>query len=414
MPASGQVAERVLRESYGRLLAMLAARTRDLTAAEDALCDAFAAALESWPVAGIPTRPEAWLLTVSRNRLRDAWRQQRTLAAVQETLHCIADEYADEETAIQFPDERLRLMFACAHPAIDAAVRPALMLQVVLGIDVARMAGAFLTSPAALSQRLVRAKAKIREAGIPFEVPAERDLEARLADVLDGIYAAYGTGWNDVEGADSLTAGLTREAIQLGEATVQLLPGEAEPLGLVALMLACEARAGARRDAAGRYVALSEQDTRAWDRGRIAQAEALLLAAATRAHLGPYQLEAAIQSAHCQRSLGAAVAPEALLALYDGLIALKPAIGARVSRACALAAVSGPEIALAELDSLPPAATRNYQAYWAARAHLALDAGRREEAMAAFERAMALTDNPAVRAYLMERHTTARAGAGVP
>ncbi len=407
MPASGQVAERVLRESYGRLLAMLASRTHDLAAAEDALGDAFAAALESWPRSGIPTRPEAWLLAVSRNRLRDGWRQARTHAAVHDSLLLIADEFADEDTGVTFPDERLRLMFACAHPAIDAAVRPALMMQVVLGLDVARMAGAFLTSPAALSQRLVRAKAKIREAGIPFEVPAADEIEQRLADVLDGIYAAYGTGWNDVEGADSRIAGLTGEAIQLGEATVSLLPDEAEPLGLLALMLACEARAGARRDRQGRYVALSDQDTRVWDRSRIERAEALLRRGAALARLGPYQLEAAIQSAHCQRALGKAVAPTALLALYDGLIALKPSTGALVSRACAFAAVEGPAAALSQLDRLPVSTTRNYQAYWAARAHLALAAGNGEEAASAFERAMALTDNPAVKAYLKQRQSLA-------
>lgn len=407
--ASEQTAERILRESYGRLLAMLATRTHEIAAAEDALSEAFAAALESWPRTGVPQLPEAWLVTVSRNRLHDAWRHARVRDAVCDTLQLIADEYIETESGAPFPDERLRLMFVCAHPAIDQQVRPPLMLQAVLGIDVARMAGAFLTSPAALGQRLVRAKHKIRQAGIPFDLPAADDLEPRLADVLDGIYAAYGTGWNDVEGADSKTAGLTAEAIQLGEAVVQLLPKAAEPLGLLALMLFCEARARARRDADGRYVALSLQDTRTWDRSRIAAAEALLLRAAQCASIGPFQLEAAIQSAHCQRYLGAAVAPADLLALYDGLIALRPSVGALVSRACAVDAVSGAAAALVELDAIPPRLARDYQPYWAARAHLLAQVDR-TAAMLAYERAIALADSAAVIDFLLARCAELRAG----
>ena len=317
-------AEHTLRESYGRLIALLARRTHDLAAAEDALGDAFAIALAQWPALGVPANPEAWLLTVARNKLRDQWRSHTLHATASETLRALADEYAERDPALTFPDERLRLMFVCAHPAIAAAVRSPLMLQVVLGLDVARMSGAFLSSPAALAQRLVRAKQKIKDAGIPFEVPAREALPARLQDVLDGIYVAYGTGWDDIDGTEYKHAGLTEEALQLGAAMVMLMPAAAEPLGLLALMLFCDARTAARRAASGNYVPLSEQDTREWDQNKIATADALLIKAAAYRDFGPYQLEAAIQSAHCQRRRGSPVAPAAMLALYDRLVELRP------------------------------------------------------------------------------------------
>lgn len=400
------VAERVLRESYGRLVAILATRTRDVAAAEDALGDAFAAALATWPTNGVPTNPEAWLLTTSRNRLHDAWRHARLGAEISESLQALTDSFVDENPEMIFPDERLRLMFVCAHPAIEPTVRAPLMLQTVLGLDVARIAGAFMTSPATLGQRLVRAKRKIRDAGIPFTMPAAEDLPARVQDVLDGIYAAYGTGWDDVEGADHKTAGLTFEALQLGEAVVTLLPTHAEPIGLLALMLFCEARAGARRDAQGRYVPLSQQDTNRWELSWIARAEQLLLTSAGYHDLGPFQLEAAIQSAHCQGRLGAPVAPAHVLALYDGLMALQPSLGAAVSRASVISEVHGPQAALAALAELPASAVQGYQAYWAALAHLHSLIMDTTAAVAAFDRAIALAESTAVREYLLARRRT--------
>jgi len=256
--AARAAAELAARASYGRLLATLARQWRDLSAAEDALAEAFRAALESWPKAGVPARPEAWLLTSARNALIDAARRRRARADATPTLVLVAGR-DDEGDSGAFPDERLKLLFVCAHPAIDASVRPALMLQAVLGLDAARIAAAFLTSPAALGQRLVRAKARIREAGLAFAVPEQAELPERLHCVLQAIYAAYGSGWEDVAGADRKRQGLTGEAIFLARLVAALLPAEPEARGLLALILHCEARQAARRDPAGSFVALSDQ-----------------------------------------------------------------------------------------------------------------------------------------------------------
>jgi RNA polymerase sigma-70 factor (ECF subfamily) len=399
--AAREAAEQAARRSYGRLVAILSARTRDIAASEDALADAFARALERWPADGVPAQPEAWLLSVARNRTLDAWRHSRVRDEAAQTLLLLADEIdAEGSDGEAVPDERLRLLFVCAHPAIDAAARAPLMLQTVLGLDAARMAGAFLTAPATLGQRLVRAKARIRAAGIPFEYPQARDLPQRLQDVLDGIYAAYGTGWDDVDGADATPRGLTAEAIDLGRILCGLMPNEPEPQGLLALMLFCESRAAARRGAAGDYVPLDVQDTARWDRAMREQAEQVLLHAAKMKVLGAYQMEAAIQSAHCARRLGAQVPPDALVALYDGLIALRPSIGARVSRACAVATAAGPAEGLRALDALGRAEVINYQPYWAARAHLLGGTGAVDAAREASARAAGLSTSPAVRAYL--------------
>jgi len=306
---------------------------------------------------------------------------------------------ADAEGAT-VPDERLRLLFVCAHPAIDAPARAPLMLQTVLGLDAARMAGAFLTSPSTLGQRLVRAKARIRAAGIPFEYPQPRDLPQRLQDVLDGIYAAYGTGWEDVDGADALPRGLTAEAIDLGRILCHLMPDEPEPLGLLALMLFCESRTAARRSETGAYVPLDQQDITRWNHELLAQAEHHLRQASGMRSLGTYQLEAAIQSAHCERRAGAPVPPETLVALYEGLLALRPSIGAQVSRACALANARGPDIGLQALDAIPADQVTNYQPFWAARAHLLAAGGARAAARQAYDRAIGLSANAAVRSYL--------------
>jgi RNA polymerase sigma-70 factor (ECF subfamily) len=309
-PAAHQAAERAARDSYGRLLAILSARTHDIAASEDALADAFARALERWPADGIPQQPDAWLLSVARHRKLDAWRHTRVQDKATQTLMLLAGE-VDDGTAhghdgAAVPDERLRLLFVCAHPAIDAPARAPLMLQTVLGIDAARMAGAFLTSPSTLAQRLVRAKARIRAAGVPFEYPQARELPHRLRDVLDGIYAAYGTGWDDVDGADALPRGLTGEAIDLCRILCGLMPNEPEPLGLLALMLFCDARLAARRSDTGAYVPLDQQDITRWNHELLTEAEHHLRQASTLASLGPYQLEAAIQS-RAARNAGVAV-----------------------------------------------------------------------------------------------------------
>lgn len=400
------VAELAARQSYGRLLAILSARTTDIAASEDALADAFAAALDSWPRDGVPANPPAWLLTVARNHILDQWRRSEVREAAGETLLLMADEFADTGTGERsnaVADERLRLLFVCAHPAIDLAARAPLMLQTVLGLDVARMAGAFLTSPATLSQRLVRAKTRVRAAGIPFSEPLAADLPQRLQDVQDGIYAAYGTGWDDVEGADIARQGLTAEAISLGRILCEQMPQEPEPAGLLAMMLFCESRSAARRDSEGRYVPLDSQDTRLWDMGMAAEAEQRLMQASRMGRLGPCQLEAAIQSAHTQRCMGNEVPASALVALYDGLLALSPSLGAQVSRACAVASascVADGLVALAGLQQQHPAETGRYQPWWAAQAHLLALTGRRSDARQAYAQAIGLASSAAVKAHL--------------
>lgn len=392
-------AEHAARSSYGRLVATLARQWRDLAAVEDALADAFRSALEHWPASGVPVRPEAWLLASARNALIDGVRRGRVRSDAAPTLALLA-EADDAAQASLFPDERLKLLFVCAHPQIDAAVRPALMLQAVLGLDAARIAAAFLTSPAALGQRLVRAKAAIRDAGLAFAVPEQAELPERLHCVLQAIYAAYGSGWEDVAGADRKRQGLTGEAIFLARLVVSLLPAEPEARGLLALILHCEARHAARRDATGAFVALSEQDTRLWSGELIAEAERELAAASRLRRLGPFQLEAAIQSVHAGRARTGRTDWPVLAQLYEGLVQLAPTLGALTGRAAAFAEAFGAQRGLALLAELPEAQAAGYQPYWALKAHLLVRAGDAAAARDAFSRAIGLAEDPAVRDFL--------------
>ena len=300
------VVELVARESYGRLVAYLSARTRDVAAAEDALSEAFVTALRTWPRDGVPLKPEAWLLTTARRRLIDRARHERVRVNAAPTVRLLVDEAealmndAEAMDERAFPDERLKLLFVCAHPDVDRGMHTPLMLQVVLGLDAATIASAFLISPATMGQRLSRAKARIRDAGIPFEIPDRRALPARLEAVLEAIYAAYGTGWDDVAGSDPRRGGLAQEAVWLVRTLLQLLPDEPEARGLLALMLYCEARRPARRAGNGDYVPMLEQDTRLWSTMMLAEAERELVAAAARERAGRFQLEAALQSAHVE------------------------------------------------------------------------------------------------------------------
>lgn len=397
-----RAAEAAARHSYGRLLAFLASRARNIAACEDALAEAFRAALETWPARGVPDRPEAWLLTAARRNLSHGWRHDRVRAAAEPALAVLApDEAHDPMQADTIPDERLKLLFVCAHPAIDEAARTPLMLQTVLGLDAARIASAFLVSPATMGQRLVRAKAKIHDAGIAFAVPEPADLPDRLDAVLAAVYAAYTSGWDDVAGADPRRQGLAEEAIWLARVAAALLPGEPETKGLLALMLHCEARRAARRDAAGGFVPLDRQDTSLWDAGMIAEAEDALAAAARAVRPGRYQLEAAIQSVHAQRKATGRIEWAALDALYAGLVALAPGIGAQVGHAAVRANVAGPRAGLALLDAVDAARAAPYQPYWAVRARLSADAGEREDARAAYEKAIGLTEDAAQRDHLV-------------
>jgi len=404
-----RASERVARESYGRLIALLTARTRDVAGAEDALGDAFAAALRTWPADGVPDNPDAWLLTAARRRQTDDIRKRQVRTASEEHVKLIVDEIeamADHRDAI--PDRRLALMFACAHPAIDPGMRTPLILQTILGLTAEGIAGAFLLSPASMGQRLVRAKTRIRDAGIPFRVPDQEELPERLAAVLDAIYAAYTKGWNEV--SDDGISELADEALWLGELIVSLLPDQPEAKGLLALMLYTTARRAARRDAAGTYVPLEQQDTRLWERPLIAFAEQLLQQANAAGPSGRFQLEAALQSAHVARRLTGVANWAAVVALYDHLLALTGSPVVILNRAVARAELDGPHKALADLAPLESDKRMvSYQPYWAARGHLLSLAGDTVSAAHSLTVAIGLTTDEAMKGYLLGRLASVQA-----
>jgi predicted RNA polymerase sigma factor len=393
----------VARSSYGRLLAYLCSGTRDMAGAEDALGDALVSALTSWPRDGVPDHPEAWLLTAARHRLVDQARRARVREDHGETLRWLASEAMTTASSGAFPDRRAELLFVCAHPAIDPALHTPLMLQAVLGLDAARIAQAFLVPPSTMGQRLVRAKRKIRQAGILFTLPEERDLPPRLEAVLEAIYAAYGLGHHEAAGVGPAQEDLADEAIWLGRVVRQRFPDEPEVRGLLALMLFCHSRRSARRAPDGCYVPLSEQDPDAWSADTIREAEAELGAAARFQRPGRFQLEAAIQSVHAERAQTGRTDWDAIVVLYEHLVRLAPALGARVAQAAAMAEARGPADGLAMLDTLDPALTATYQPYWAVRAHLVRGLGREAEAREAYDRAIGLAEDPATRSFLLGR-----------
>lgn len=394
-------AEAAARQSYGKLVAYLAARMRDVAGAEDALADAFAAALERWPKSGVPEKPEAWLLAVARRRDVDAVRRRLTGEAARGHLQLIAEEAEARMTNDELPDERLRLMFACAHPAIEPGVRAPLILQTVLGFDAATIASAFLVSPATMGQRLVRAKNRIREAGIPFRVPERAELGERLGAVLEAIYATFAEGWSDPAGTETRRRNLATEGIWLGRLVASLIPDEPETLGLLALMLFAEARRAARRSPDGDFVPLAEQDIALWDDTLIDEAEALLRRAAAKGIIGRYQLEAAVQSAHTARRRSGRTDWAAIRQLYDALMAIAGSPVVAINRAVAIAGAEGAVEGLAALDGVgADKRLAEYQPYWAARAELLVRLDRTAEAAEAYDRAIGLERDPALRRFL--------------
>jgi len=395
--------ERVARESYGRLVAYLSSHTRDVASAEDALSNALVRALTTWPRDGVPQNPEAWLLTTARHSLIDHVRHQQVAEASESTLLLLSEDSKQMTLSTEFPDERLKLLFVCTHPAIDPAMHTPLMLQTVLGLDAARIAHAFLVSPTTMGQRLVRAKTKIRDAGIQFEVPQERELPQRLDAVLEAIYAAFGIGWDDMAGVDQHGRDLAEEAIWLARVLLQLMPREAEVHGLLALMLHCEARRAARRGPDGRYVPLSEQDPQQWSLPLIEEAERHLAEASSRGRTGRFQLEAAIQSVHAERARSGRTEWVAITLFYEQLLRISPTLGTRTGYAAAVGEARGPEAGLAVVDAIDPDDVSAYQPYWAVRAHLLQRLGKTSEAADAFDRAIGLAEDPAVRQFLLQR-----------
>lgn len=399
-------AESVARRSYGKLVAFLSSRTRDLAAAEDALSEAFASALDDWPRNGCPANPEAWLLTVARRKSIDAARKQRSGEIAGEHLQILSERVVDAAEHAEIPDRRLSLMFACGHPALDPAIRAPLILQVVLGFDARAIASAFLMSPAAMGKRLVRAKEKIRQAGIPFAIPERGELPARLDAVLDSIYAAFTEGWTDPAGADLLRRDLTDEAIFLARLVAGLLPDEPEALGLLALILHTEARRRARRNADGEYVPLADQNPSLWDLQMIGEAESIILRVSTLGSIGRYQLEAALQSAHIYRCRTGRNNWSEVVQLYNALFAITGSPVVTINRALAVAEIEGPGAALDSIQSLASdARITQYQPYWAARAELLARTGANGEAWAAYEMAIGLERDDSVRRFLRRRQS---------
>jgi RNA polymerase sigma-70 factor (ECF subfamily) len=394
--AASKAAERAAREGYGRLLAFLLARGAPLAAAEDALSDAFAAALAAWQEGGVPDKPEAWLLTAAGRRLLDGHRRAVTAAAALPALLRGTAEAAEADDRI--PDHRLALLLACAAEAVEPASRAPLMLQCVLGLDATRIASAFLVSPAAMGQRLVRAKRRLAEAGARFVLPGRAELSARLPATLEAIYAAYAAGAADPADGGALAG----EAAWLARLGAALAPGEPEAAGLAALLLHLEARRPAARDAAGGYVPLSAQKPAHWLAPWQAEAERLLREAAALGRTGRFQWEAAVQSVHAARRLTGRTDWGAIRLLYDALLVATGSPVVAVNRAVAVAETEGPAAGLAALrDVAADTRLAEYQPYWAALAALAARAGEATVAMAARQRAAGLATDPALRDFLL-------------
>jgi predicted RNA polymerase sigma factor len=401
--ATARAADEAARDSYGRLLALLAASTSDLAAAEDALADAFERALRTWPSAGVPGNPDAWLLTVARNRLRDHWRSAHTrrdlpLAAGQDK-----PAYFDNVDIDAIPDRRLELMLVCAHPAIERTVHTPLMLNTVLGFTAEQIGRAFSVPTSTMATRLVRAKKRIKAAGIPFQLPGRDDLPARMTAVLEAVYAAYVIDWATT---GPQARQLPSEALHLAEVLATLVPADPEAHGLAALVQLSAARAPARTDDSGRFVPLADQDPARWNPQLISRAREHLRAAHARGQLGRFQIEAAIQAVHCARRQGGATDWPTLLTLHRLLHTVAPSLGSGVALAAVTAEVDGPAAGLAALDALAHQAgqdARRFQPARAARAHLLESLGRGEEAAAAYESAIALTHDGAERQYLQQR-----------
>src|SRR3954471_5871826 len=398
--------ERVFAAEYGRAVAVLVRVFGDIDIAQDAVQDAFIAAMEHWPSAGLPPRPAGWIIATARNRAIDRLRREssRQDRHAQAALLHARDEPAEEGAV---GDDRLRLIFTCCHPALAPAAQVALTLRLLGGLTTAEIARAFVVPEATMAQRLVRAKSKIRDAHIPYRIPGNVDLPERVSAVLAVVYLIFNEGYTASSGGRLIREALCAEAIRLGRLLAQLLPGESEALGLLALMLLIDSRRAARMTSGGDVVLLPDQDRRRWDHRLVAEGQAMVRECLRRNRPGPYQIQAAINAVHSDAPTAAATDWRQIVQLYDQLLAIAPSPIVALHRAVAVGEIEGPHAALTIVDQLDLQA---YQPFHAVRADLLRRLGRPHDAAAAYRAAIDRTQNESERAFLQRRLQALPAG----